>query len=51
MGRLLVDHGADVMLGIPPPIAVAVAKEDMVLFRYLLEKGALSGDIDVPAGA
>lgn len=49
--RLLVDHGADVMLGFPPPVAIAVTQEDMVSFRYLLDKGALSDDRGCSGGA
>lgn len=39
--RLLVERGADVNAGVPPPISLAVYNEDMYLFRYLLDHGAL----------
>lgn len=45
MVRLLVERGADVNGGTPPPLSLAVFHEDMEIFRYLLEQGAtLDGD-------
>ena len=45
MVRLLVERGADVNAGVPPPISLAVFNEDMELFRYLIRHGAsLKGD-------
>lgn len=40
MVRLLVERGADVNAGTPPPLALAVFHEDMEMFRYLQNQGA-----------
>ncbi|KAH6681327.1 ankyrin repeat-containing domain protein [Halenospora varia] len=39
--RLLVEHGADLNEGSPPPIVIAVQRENMKVFKYLLEQGAV----------
>ncbi|KAI5917768.1 ankyrin repeat-containing domain protein [Camillea tinctor] len=38
--KMLLDHGADVNVGHPPPIVVAVVREDLRMFRLLREHGA-----------
>ncbi|KAH8649229.1 ankyrin repeat-containing domain protein [Xylariales sp. PMI_506] len=40
VARLLINHGGDVNLGSPPPIVVAIYKEDLEMFRLLREHGA-----------
>ena len=44
IAKLLVDYGADVNLGSPPPLATAALQEDVDLLHYLLEKGAVLED-------
>lgn len=41
LARLLVDHGADVMLGTLPPIAVAVAKRGQGFIPVSRRKGRI----------
>ncbi|KAI8626423.1 ankyrin repeat-containing domain protein [Xylariaceae sp. FL1651] len=46
--RALVEYGADVTVGTPPPIVVAVQQENEDMFHYLESKGAL---LEPEAGA
>ncbi|KAH8894486.1 hypothetical protein GQ53DRAFT_762584 [Thozetella sp. PMI_491] len=43
--ELLLDHGADVNKGCPPPIVIAVVKENTSIFCLLRQRGAL---LDTP---
>ena len=42
---MLINHGQNINEGCPPPIVIAVLKEDLQMFRFLREKGAV---IDTP---
>lgn len=39
--RMLINYGANVNEGKPPPIVIAVEKENMEIFRFLRQKGAV----------
>lgn len=39
--RMLVEYGADVNDGLPPPIAIAVHNENTEIYNYLRKKGAV----------
>lgn len=49
--RILVEHGADVNDGIPPPIVLAVRNENTEISQYLISKGATLDTLETGAWA
>lgn len=49
--KILIENGADINQGYPPPIALAVRNENVEMCRYLRENGAVLNTMESGAWA